>query len=468
VRLTIGSGAHRRRDENSLDFGAILLKYNDTRKSFNKGVLLPQNKTTGEFQFNSLRAEPAGTVLHDKHLEMVAKSRLADFAGYLMPIRYSSISGEHSAVRNTAGIFDCTHMGVLAVEGSDACGFLNTVCTNDVSSLNVGRAQYSCVLDAAGNVLDDVIVYRIADDKYIVVVNAANNAKLQAYFKGLLADEVLPDAEDPEKTMDYKPRIRDLRDPANGADCLVDIAVQGPASNDILYAASEDQDLREAFEKLKFFGCTEVNIAGAGCIIARTGYTGARSGFELFVHPEKAPEMWDRFLTSGRAFGLLPCGLGARDSLRIEAGLPLYGHELNGSFNISPIEAGYAWAVKLQKDFFIGKTAMQKKFNTFEMKVVRIEVQHTRGIRPMRPGDAVLSRNGHCIGWLLSSARADDKQFGLGFVDKERIEKGAKVGIYYLARNNRHRKQGRLEKVDKQQQVEADVSGEVASRFEKF
>ncbi len=164
----------------------------------------------------------------------------------------------------------------------------------------------------------------------------------------------------------------------------------------------------------------------------------------------------------------MPCGLGARDSLRIEAGLPLYGHELAGDFNISPFEAGYGWAVKLDKEFFIGKSAMAAKAASYDMEVVRIELPGEKGVRPVRGGDGVLEKNGKCIGSVLSCAKAAEKQIALAYVSKGAIEEADVVGVYYVARNQRQIDQGRKEKIEIEETLEADISGKVVSRFEKF
>jgi len=316
---------------------------------------LVNNDASGEFFFKNNEKAAIGSVLYEQHLKLIEKNRLAEFAGYLMPLWFSSISAEHNAVRESAGLFDCTHMGVLEFAGENAGDFLNTVATNDIGRLKIGSAQYSYVLDAAGNVLDDIIIYRRLQDKFMVVVNAANEPKIKAYLKALQNNEAVLDVENPTRKLGYKPVIRDMRDTGGGSDCRVDIALQGPVSMDLLLSIIRQKDSKERLRNLKSFQLIEIELEGIDCIISRTGYTGAKVCYELFVHPEKAAELWELLLEKGEPLGAVPCGLGARDSLRIEAGLPLYGHELAGEFNISPFEAGYGWAVKLEKDFFIGR-----------------------------------------------------------------------------------------------------------------
>jgi glycine cleavage system T protein len=283
--------------------------------------------------------------LYDKHIALGAKSRLAPFASYLMPLWYSSISQEHQAVRKTAGLFDCTHMGVLQVQGPEAKAFLEATTPNKVANLKIGAAQYSFFLDHQGRVLDDIIIYKRSESVFMVVVNAANEAKIKAWLITLLADD----------TIAAKPEILDLRDTSVGAEGLVDIALQGPASRELLASLLDDQS-KEALEELKPFHFIETKINGIITILSRTGYTGAKMGFEIFVHPDQVGTIWDLLLKQGAS----PCGLGARDSLRIEAGLPLYGHELAGHFNLSPYEAGYGGAIKLNKETFIGQTEIKK------------------------------------------------------------------------------------------------------------
>jgi glycine cleavage system T protein len=429
---------------------------------------LVKDNALGEFFFKNDEKAAIGSVLYEQHLKLIEKNRLAEFAGYLMPLWFSSISTEHKAVRESAGLFDCTHMGVLEFTGGEARGFLNTIATNDIDRLRSGSAQYSYILDAAGNVLDDIIIYRRAEDKFMVVVNAANEPKIKAYLKALLNNEAIPDVENPERKLGYKPVIRDMRDIKSGSDCRVDIALQGPKSMDLLLSIIRQENIKEQLQDLKSFHLIEAELEGIDCIISRTGYTGAKVCYELFVHPEKAAELWALLLEKGEPFGVIPCGLGARDSLRIEAGLPLYGHELDGEFNISPFEAGYGWAVKLEKDFFIGKAAMEKKSEGWDMQVARIELPGEKGIRPARQHDGIMDENGNCIGWVLSCAGVGDKQIALAYITKEFAKENQPVGLHYLARSKNQIKKGRKEKIEKNEITEPDISGKIVTRFAKF
>jgi len=419
-----------------------------------------------EFVFQPAGQEPRGSLLYQEHIKRTAACHMAPFAGYVMPLWFSSISEEHKAVRQAAGLFDCTHMGVLELRGPQALGFLQGVTTNDVNRLEVGLAQYSYVLDAAGRVLDDVIVYRRGPEAFLLVVNAANEPKIRAYFEGLLTERWTVDQDCPDRGLPYKPTIQDLRDPARGELGMVDIAIQGPKSLGILEDLVDSNTLFLA--QLKPFRFVETSIQKIPCMISRTGYTGSVSGFELFVPPAKVSPLWNLLLEKGGPMGLVPCGLGSRDSLRIEAGLPLYGHELAGPFNVTPFEAGYDWAVKLDKDFFIGKAPMQRASHNSTMKVARLRLPGGKGIRPVRPNDAVLDTSGRCIGWVLSCAASGEDQIALAYVEKDRGSEGSPIGIYYLARNPGQIKQGRRQAVAKGDGLEPDLCGTVLRRFAKF
>jgi glycine hydroxymethyltransferase len=402
------------------------------------------------------------SVLYQCHLSLTQKSHLAPFAGYLMPLWYSSISAEHRAVREAGGIFDCTHMGVLEIRGAGAEDFLNIVTTNDVSALQQGKAQYSYILDAQGHVLDDIIVYRRSQNNFMVVVNASNEQKIKAYLADLQAGGVCIDENNPGRSLPQRVEVRDMRNINGSDDYRVDMAMQGPRSLDLL-GSLVDAKQRDFLMNLKSFTFFEGLVGGIDCIISRTGYTGARVGFELFVHPAQATVLWRKLLDKGKDFGILPCGLGARDSLRIEAGLPLYGHELAGPFDISPFEAGYGWAVKLDKEFFIGKDAVAERAKKTDMQVARMELPGQKGIRPVRQNDCVANTSGECVGWVLSCAKVDDTQIALVYVKKEVAGEGNELAVHYLPR-----KAGHAGQVHLGEKVEGDIRGKVLSRFARF
>ena len=400
----------------------------------------------------SVAAQP--TALYQWHIAHCSKSRLANFAGFLMPLWFGSIPAEYTAVRKAAGLFDCTHMGVMDVAGRDAAKFLNFIATNEIGRLADGVAQYSYILDEVGNVLDDIIVYRQGKERFMVVVNAANKAKIAAYVR-----------EKSEAKSEYKVAIRFLDTADAGADAKVDIALQGPVSADVLGCLSGGA---KKFAALKSFHFLRADVSGIDVIIARTGYTGAKVGFELFVHPQKTVALWELILEKGRAFGVEPCGLGARDSLRIEAGLPLYGHELDGDYKISPFEAGYGWAVKLEKDFFVGKDAMAKQAAEYAMEIVRLELPGQKGIRPVRQNDGILDNDGRCVGWVTSCAGVGQSQIALAYVMRGVLKESQSVGAYYLARSQGQIQQGKKKRVEKMEMLSADLTGRVVSRFAKF
>ena len=429
---------------------------------------MAEKKAAGTFVFEAEAKPPTGSVLYKEHIKLTDKSHIAEFAGYLMPLWYSSISEEHAAVRRGAGVFDCTHMGAIEVSGDEAELFLNAITTNKVEGMRLGAAQYGYILDAAGNVLDDIIVYRRGAYRFMVVVNASNEPKIKAYLAAVLVGEAVIDLDNPGRCI-KRASVRDMRDTSPGApgDCRVDIALQGPASLDVLCKLTDNQSVGQRAGTLKSFTFFEAKLAGIDCIISRTGYTGAKVCFELFVHPDLAARLWWRLLDEGKALGVVPCGLGARDSLRIEAGLPLYGHELDGTYNISPFEAGYGWAVKLDKEFFIGKPAMEKVSKSFNMKVARIELPGEKGVRPVRQGDGVIIER-ICAGWVLSCAKAGERQVALVYAQKDKAMEGNSVGVYYLARSESQKSKGKKQIVERGENLQADVWGKVVSRFEKF
>lgn len=377
----------------------------------------------GQFIFTKKQEQPNKTCLYDKHTQLAGKSRVVDFAGWLMPLWYSSISQEHNAVRQAAGIFDCTHMGTIKISGNGSFEFLNSITTNNLSKISIGSAQYSYILDAAGNVLDDIIVYYIDRDNWLLVVNAANEDKILTWLNVVNSDNAIIDIADTKRTITYKPQIISLHSQ------LVDIAIQGPNSAKFLSRVLQDK-----FENLTPFKWTKSQTTDYNAIISRTGYTGAKLGFEVFLPPEKAEKLWDELLNSCSDIGLLPCGLGARDSLRIEAGLPLYGHELEGEHKINPIEAGYHWAVDFNKPFFVGKQPLLQKSQSSTRKVMKFEFNGAKGIKPIRQDDAVINSEGKCCGYVLSCAGIDGIQKGLAIIYDYKNLQNKEIGVYYTSK----------------------------------
>lgn len=269
------------------------------------------------------------TALYDTHRRLGA--RFVEFAGWEMPLEYSSILEEHRAVRERAGLFDVSHMGQIQVAGLQALEFVQKAVTNDVAGLPVGRALYALMCRSDGGILDDLIIYRTGARRFLLVVNAANRRKDFTWLSRL-ADGFA------------ETRVDSLEDR-----CL--IALQGPRSAEILEAATGLQA-----GDIPFFGLRQgVAVAGAECMVARTGYTG-EDGFEIMCPVSACEAVWDRLLSAGQRHGLVPAGLGARDTLRLEAGLPLYGNELSEETN--PFEAGLDRFVKLEKGDFVGREAL--------------------------------------------------------------------------------------------------------------
>jgi len=352
-----------------------------------------------------------------------AKARMTVFAGYEMPLWYTSALAEHRAVRERAGLFDLGHMGIFEVSGRYAESFLNLVTTNYAGWLHPGQSQYGFLLDPNGQVLDDLMVYRLARDRFILIVNAANELKDWDWLCAVNEGQILLDPERPWVEPDGPVTLRNLKEGENG---VVDLALQGPASRSILLKllSSRDKHRLLALRRTEFL---ELSILGIPIICARTGYTGETMGYELFVPKSAAEKIWEALLEAGREKGLMPCGLAARDSLRTEAGLPLYGHELAGPQNILPHEAGFAPYVKLHKPFFIGRTAYLKALNNWKREVVRFFVEPGR--RPIRAGAAVVDQSGTVVGVVTSCVVLEEGQVGMALVPRELAKVDTPLGL---------------------------------------
>ena len=248
-----------------------------------------------------------------------------------MPVWYTGVLDEHNAVRRAAGLFDVSHMGVFEASGPHAEAFLDLVVSNYVRWYAPGESFYAYLLDAGGHVIDDLLVYRRARDRFQIVVNASNADKDWAWLNAVNNGEVLIDRERPDLRVLRPATLRNLKDPSSGADMRIDLALQGPASLKILQSLAGDPRVKAQLGRVRKTGVTECVLANFDLVIARTGYTGEEMGFELFVHPDRAVAFWETLLEAGKPFGLQPTGLAARDSTRTEAGLPLYGHELRGT-----------------------------------------------------------------------------------------------------------------------------------------
>ena len=284
--------------------------------------------------------EAAKTPLYECH--KAAGGKIVDFAGFLLPVQYpTGVIKEHMAVRTACGLFDVSHMGEITVQGPDAVKYLNHLLTNDYTVMDDGQARYSPMCNENGGVVDDLIVYKVKDNDYFIVVNAANKDKDYAWMKTHETGDV---------------EVKDI------SDSVAQLALQGPKAEQILKKLAKEEDIPEGYYTANFNG----TVAGKEAIISRTGYTG-EDGFELYVKPEDVVDLWNVLLEAGQEEGLIPCGLGARDTLRLEAAMPLYGHEMNDE--ISPRVAGLGVFVKMKKEEFIGKEALEKAGKPTEKRV---------------------------------------------------------------------------------------------------
>ena len=338
------------------------------------------------------------TSLTDEHRALGA--RLVPFAGWLMPVQYAGIKKEHEAVRSRAGLFDVSHMGEILVEGPQAVAAVDHLVTNDVSKLEVGRALYTTCCNEAGYILDDLIVYRLEADKVLVVCNASNRDKIVAHFAKNLG----------------------LGTPWNDvSDAWALLALQGPKAVAIMEHLGAPPEVLE----LPYFHVTRSSLAGVELWVARTGYTG-EDGFELFCASDDAVTLWRAVLESGESHGLEPVGLGARDTLRLEARLALYGNDI--SEQTHPFEAGLGWVVKLDAGDFIGRGALRAiKAAGLGRKLVGFEMTG-RGIA--RHGYPIVA-DGKQVGEVTSGSPGPTvgRNIGLGYVPLALAKVGTGLGI---------------------------------------
>jgi aminomethyltransferase len=340
------------------------------------------------------------TPLYDEHVK--AGGRIVPFAGWEMPVQYRGVTDEHKAVRSAAGMFDTSHMGELVMRGEHAAAVVNYLITNDASRLKDGQARYTCACNAEGTILDDLIVYRIAHEDWLIVCNASNRAKIAAHF-----------AKAAEHHCDFD----------DASDRTAMIALQGPKALAIAALAGPDG---AALGELGSFHFRDAILCNAKCTVARTGYTG-EDGIELFCAPGDAPHVWRSLLDLGREHGLEPAGLGARDTLRLEARLSLYGNDIDETTN--PIEAGLGWVVKLDKGDFLGRDALKKvKDAGPSRKMVGFEMTG-RGIA--RHGYDIVDDAGAKIGVVTSGSPSPTtgKNIGMGYVPSALAAVGTKIVV---------------------------------------
>ena len=345
-------------------------------------------------------SDPRYTPLRDRHEALGAS--FTDFGGWQMPVRYTSDLAEHHAVRQAAGLFDISHMAEFLVTGDFAGEFLDYALAGRLSAMTVGKAKYSLVLAEDGGIVDDVIVYRLAEDRYLVIANAGNRGFVDAAFAS--------------RVRSFPSKIeRDRPELAGGAersfegflgDRGVDVedvsdeyallAVQGPTAEAIVSSMAGITDLGTPWSEQKYYAWADALFAGGPLLLARTGYTG-EDGFELLVKAADAPALWDALLEVGQAHGLVPAGLAARDTLRLEAGMPLYGHEL--SRDIKPSQAGLGRVVVAYKEAFIGKGAVDAASDAPVLVGLVAE-----GKRAGRAGYSVVDQDGAVLGEITSGA----------------------------------------------------------------
>jgi glycine cleavage system T protein (aminomethyltransferase) len=352
------------------------------------------NMTAHDTAATSLKRTP----LYEQHLALGA--RLVEFGGWEMPVQYSSILEEHRAVRTRAGLFDVSHMGEFKVEGKDALAFLQNLVPNDVGRLAIHQALYSQLCLPDGGTIDDLIIYYLAENHYMMVVNAANIDKDFAW-------------------VEKQARNFDVQ-ATNQSDATALLALQGPESLAILQPLTG-----EDLSAIGYYHCTPGMVDGINCIISRTGYTG-EDGFELYCAPVDVVKLWNDLLAAGKQHGLLPAGLGARDTLRLEAGYCLYGHELDEQTN--PLEANLGWTVKLNKGDFIGHDALLKvKEEGLKRKLIGIEMIE----RGVSRGGYAIYENDQQIGALTSGAPSPtlNKNIGMGYVEAAHAVAGKTVQI---------------------------------------
>ena len=326
------------------------------------------------------------TPLNSRHRALGA--RLVDFSGWEMPVEYSGLSKEHLAVRKSAGLFDVSHMGEIEIAGNDALAALQKISTNDAARLEMGDAQYSALLTEHGTVVDDVLVYKLADGHYMLVVNAGNIAKDFAWIRQ---------------------HITGVGDAVavNTSSRYALIAVQGPLAEQVVQTLTEVE-----LHTIGYYTFATGEVSGVRATISRTGYTG-EDGFELFVPPQSAPSVWDAVQRTGASDGLLPAGLGARDTLRLEAGMRLCGQDMDDTTTL--IEAGLGWIVGWDKDDFIGRSALvRQREDGLTKKLIGFEVDD-RGIA--RHGYAVYAGDDQ-IGTVTSGTLTPflNKAIGMAYV----------------------------------------------------
>lgn len=338
------------------------------------------------------------TPLYEEH--HAAKAKLIDFGGWEMPVQYAGVIEEHNTVRTKAGLFDVSHMGEVDVKGKDALAFVQNLITNDVTKIQDGQILYSPMCFPNGGIVDDLLVYRYGTEHFYIVVNASNTDKDYAWML--------------EQTKGYDVLLDNI------SAQVAQLAIQGPFAEKILQKLTST-DLSE----IKYYWFTHGEVNGVPCLISRTGYTG-EDGFEVYLAPDKASEIWRNILEVGAPEGIQPIGLGARDTLRFEAKLPLYGNELGAE--ISPLEAGIGFFVKLAKEKFVGKEALaEQKEKGVPRKIVGLEMVE-RGIARSH---YLIQKDGEEVGFITSGSFSPtlNKNIALGLIRADLAVMGSALDV---------------------------------------
>ncbi|MGB5700376.1 glycine cleavage system aminomethyltransferase GcvT [Muriicola sp.] len=340
------------------------------------------------------------TALSATHEKLGAK--MVPFAGYNMPVSYEGVNIEHETVRKGVGVFDVSHMGEFLIEGPNSLDLIQKVTSNDASKLTVGKAQYSCLPNETGGIVDDLIVYKVKEETYLLVVNASNIEKDWNHISKYNAD--------------YKAEMKDISENYSL------LAIQGPKAVEAMQSITS-VDL----EQIQFYNFVVGDFAGIDhVIISATGYTGS-GGFEIYCKNTEVKQVWDTVFEAGAAYGIKPIGLAARDTLRLEMGYCLYGNDINDE--TSPLEAGLSWITKLSKDNFVNKDGLaRQKEEGVKRKLVAFELNE-RGIP--RQGYAILDKDENEIGSVTSGTMSPSlgKGIGLGYVPTEFASPGSNLKI---------------------------------------
>ncbi len=339
------------------------------------------------------------TALHKSHLALNAK--MGSFAGFEMPIHYSGVTKEHLAVRKNLGVFDVSHMGEFHISGPNSFSLLQKICSNDISKISIGKAQYNYLPNISGGIIDDLIVYRLDQQSYLLVVNASNIEKDWNWIK--------------KHNKEFKAQLEDH------SENTALLAIQGPKA---LAAMQSLTDCR--LDSLEFYSHTKANFASCeDVIIATTGYTGS-GGIEIYFPVNQAELIWNAVLNAGKSYGIVPAGLAARNTLRTEMGYCLYGNEINETS--SPIEAGLSWISKTETNFINSEYIAEQKANGIKQKLIGFEM-NVRAIP--RAGYNIVSLKGDVIGHVTSGTQSPSisKGIGLGYIKKSYSKTGTEIGV---------------------------------------